>query len=440
MWPTASLPPSAGTISAGGSSATPKRSRCNDATASRNSSEPWFVGYWCVRGSRAPAASASTTTWGVGRSGAPIPRLITSTPSRRFSAIFRSSSANRYGGTASSRRANLKAQRPLDERIDCSVQTEARAELALPGIGIASHASQRKLLRELDGADLLRRSRQPCLAVPQLDPQVAPREVDLNGALAPSVRDGRRAGGDGARARGERLPRPALPDADSDVVSAVDAHELDVRSLGEALVRLDERAEAQQLRALGVAADDRVRVADRDGRQLDAFALDGDRLGLADLDSPHLLLDLAAAAHRRRHLPRPYDDSHLVAAAAAREPACRDTRPVPGELRRGAVGVPDHDLGAVTVGGDDLEDAVGADAEVVVADPAHALLGQRRRQIGPLQEQVVVAEAVPFRELHRAGATLPTCSASDRISAATSSGARPASTATRPGMRLLHFR
>ena len=48
-------------------------------------------------------ASASITTRGVGVSGSPMPRLITSTPAAFFSLIFRSSSANRYGGSRSSR-------------------------------------------------------------------------------------------------------------------------------------------------------------------------------------------------------------------------------------------------------------------------------------------------------------------------------------------------
>src|SRR5580693_6002250 len=46
---------------------------------------------------------ASTISGGVGRSGSPMPRLITSTPAARFSAIFRSSSANAYGGIRSRR-------------------------------------------------------------------------------------------------------------------------------------------------------------------------------------------------------------------------------------------------------------------------------------------------------------------------------------------------
>src|SRR5215207_569450 len=54
-----------------------------------------------VRGGLATldAAAASTIAAGVGRSGSPIPRLITSIPSCFLAAIFRSSSANRYGGT-----------------------------------------------------------------------------------------------------------------------------------------------------------------------------------------------------------------------------------------------------------------------------------------------------------------------------------------------------
>ena len=52
--------------------------------------------------------------------------------------------------------------------------------------------------------------------------------------------------GDGARARRERLPRPALPDADGRLARRVDADELDVRARREALVVLDERPEAEQ--------------------------------------------------------------------------------------------------------------------------------------------------------------------------------------------------
>ena len=132
-----------------------------------------------------------------------------------------------------------------------------------------------------------------------VDLQVAAGQVHGHRALAPAVGDAGRAGRDRARARRERLPRPALPDADGDVVLAVHPDELDVRAFREALVVLDQRAEPQQLGAVGMPPDDGVRVADRDRRQLDLLAVDVDRLGLADLDGTHLLLDLALAAHRR---------------------------------------------------------------------------------------------------------------------------------------------
>ena len=72
----------------------------------------------------------------------------------------------------------------------------------------------------------------------------------------------------------------------------VDPDELDVRPVGKALVHLQLRTEPQQLLAHGVAADDRVRVADGDRGQLDPLVLQLDRLGLPHLD--------VADAHRDR--------------------------------------------------------------------------------------------------------------------------------------------
>ena len=48
--------------------------------------------------------------------------------------------------------------------------------------------------------------------------------------------------------------------------------------------------------------------------------------------------------------------------------------------------------------GDHLEDAVRADPEVVVAEPADEIRRERRADLVPLDEQIVVAEPVPFRE------------------------------------------
>ena len=147
-------------------------------------------------------------------------------------------------------------------------------------------------------------------------------------------------------------------------------------------------------------ADDSVRVPDRHRRELERFAADFNRLGLADVDLAHFLLDLAVAAYLRGDDARADEDRDPVAARAPCEPAGRDPRAVPGKFRHRAVGVPDHDLGSVVVGRDHFEDPVGADAEVVVADPLDALRRQRNGQLRPLHEQVVVPETVPFRESH----------------------------------------
>src|SRR4029077_14623922 len=61
----------------------------------------------CVSASVTASCIASTTSAGVGRSGSPMPRLITSTPAARLAAILRSSSANAYGGMRSRRLLGL---------------------------------------------------------------------------------------------------------------------------------------------------------------------------------------------------------------------------------------------------------------------------------------------------------------------------------------------
>jgi hypothetical protein len=167
-------------------------------------------------------------------------------------------------------------------------------------------------------------------------------------------------------------------------------------------VVLDQRPEAPNLVAVRLAPDHRVRVADGYGRQLDLFARDLDRLRLSDLDLAHVELDLAAA-EPSGDLARPDPDAHPLLPAPPCEPARRDPRSVPGELGRRAVRVPDHDLGLGAVRGDDFEDPVRADAEVVVADAPDPLRRQRNVQLRPFHEQVIVPETVPFRESHPRG-------------------------------------
>src|SRR5205085_11324088 len=90
----------------------------------------------------------------------------------------------------------------------------------------------------------------------------------------------------------------------------------------------------------GVAADDRVRVPDRDPYELDAF----DDLGRPHLDAPELLLDLAVA-HTRPHGARADADRNLSASRPLGEPASRDPGAVSGHLGLRPIRVPDRDLG-----------------------------------------------------------------------------------------------
>src|SRR5205085_4316769 len=60
-------------------------------------------------GSATAATAAATMLGGVGRSGSPMAKEMTSTPRSRASAMRRSSDANRYGGSLSMRLAVLTA-------------------------------------------------------------------------------------------------------------------------------------------------------------------------------------------------------------------------------------------------------------------------------------------------------------------------------------------
>src|SRR4051794_11177622 len=102
--------------------------------------------------------------------------------------------------------------------------------------------------------------------------------MDVHRALAPTLCDRGRRGGDRAAARRERFAGPAFPDAHGDVVWSVDAHQLDVRALREATVSLDQRTEPEKLVAFRITSHDRMRIPDRDRRELDVLAADVDRL------------------------------------------------------------------------------------------------------------------------------------------------------------------
>src|SRR5262245_14802273 len=88
-------------------------------------------------------------------------------------------------------------------------------------------------------------------------------------------------------------PRRPLPPRDRQVVSAGDAHELDVRPPGKARMALEPRTEPTDVSR--VMAHDGVWIADRHRSEVDAV----DRLRLADLDAADLERDVVAVDARR---------------------------------------------------------------------------------------------------------------------------------------------
>jgi len=83
----------------------------------------------------------------------------------------------------------------------------------------------------------------------------------------------------------------------------------------------------------------------------------------------------------------------------------KDAQPVAGLLRLGAVGVENPQRELALLGGQRApEDAIGADAEVAVADDADLFdrgRGLPGGKIARVQDDVVVAESVVFMETHR---------------------------------------
>src|SRR5438093_2874477 len=145
------------------------------------------------------------------------------------------------------------------------------------------------------------RAREVRLAPVEADAQVSAREVDDD--LAVAVRGG--GDRDRARPRRRRLPHAALPNPRRHLSRAVDTHDLHVRPLGKARIRLEARSNPSDL--VRIAADDCVRVAHGNRYELDA--VDALRRTGADraerlLDVPVVLpsrLDVTLSdAHRRR--------------------------------------------------------------------------------------------------------------------------------------------
>ena len=145
---------------------------------------------------------------------------------------------------------------------------------------------------------------------------------------------------------GARLPRAALPDERGHLVQAVDPHELDVRPLREALVHLDQRAEPQQRRRDQARAHDRMRVADRDGGQLDPLVRRARSSPSRRTSTSPTRIAIVPSSRIAAGYMRPPTEI-VTASDPARRASQRgsDAGAVAGELGERAVRVPDHDLG-----------------------------------------------------------------------------------------------
>src|SRR5947208_9218577 len=153
---------------------------------------------------------ASTIRGGVGRSGSPMPRLITSAPAARLAAILRSSSAKAYGG--------IRCRRSLGFTATASTLAADRA----PAATSSSSCGGRQLLHEHIAEPALvhglgpSRQRHLELLV-HLDLELSPVQHDRHvcarlhriAALRPPDGVGR-GGAACARSRRERLPHSPL--------------------------------------------------------------------------------------------------------------------------------------------------------------------------------------------------------------------------------------
>ena len=243
----------------------------------------------------------------------------------------------------------------------------------------------------------------------------------MHGALAPAVRDRRRGRRRGARARCERLPHPALPDEDGEVSWRVGAHELDVRALGEALVPLTSGPERRSSSRSG-SPEDRVGVADRHRRELEALAVELERLRAADVDLAEVDLDVVALQRAPGSAARRAARAGTRRRSAWRARAPR-SRAVPGQLGPGRPGSSTR-------------------------RPPQLRAPRRPRGCRPSRSRTAgrTGGAPPpgraerrARPARRAGRRYR-ARATSRIALATSSGGRSASIMTMPGMRRIHFR
>src|SRR5262249_14972468 len=174
-----------------------------------------------------------------------------------------------------------------------------------------------------------------------------------------------------------RLPHAALPDARGHASGAFDARNLNVCPLREAWVALEQRTDRSDLAR--VALNDRVRVAHRDGSELDPF----DDLARPYVDRSELLLDWPVQDPRLRD-PLADTDPDRVGAFALGQPPRGDPRAVSRQLCPRPVRVPDGNLGFGAEDVQNFKHAVGFVSGRKLARPL-------RRHPLVLDEQVEVA-------------------------------------------------
>src|SRR5450759_854598 len=297
--------------------------------------------------------------------------------------------------------------------------------MALPGSWTAAAAASLEVIEELQRevavVDLFGRPGHEHAPVgPHLDDELAAGQLHGDRRRALPGADQRDRGRGGAGAAGARLPHAPLPDPDLGLVLAEDLDELHVGLAREVLVLLDHGAhfvqwdELERPRRL----DHGVRVADVDEREreaaaggvqrlLDALSFEAAELLAAEARDAHVDGDHVALAERGDDLAGCGLEHHGVVAERALHPqlAGDHAHAVAAHLRLAAVGIEDRDREAVRAGrrADD-HDAVRADAEVAVAEQAHALRRELERHLFGVHHDVVVAEALPLGELDLAEA------------------------------------
>ncbi len=138
-------------------------------------------------------------------------------------------------------------------------------------------------------------------------------------------------------------------------------------------------------------------------RGVDGLALEAGELVSPELRDAHVDGDAVALAETRYDLARPGLEHDAVAAQEALhvQLASDHTHAVAAHLRLGTVRVEDLQSETVLAGtrADD-EDAVGSDTDVAVAKQAHTPGREVEGDLLTVEDDVVVPETLPLRELH----------------------------------------